>query len=112
MVSLNNFLTRDAKKRWLRSFEKICFMQATTQLLHSIPVDELTGAIAVPIYQTSTFVQEAPGINKGYDYSRSGNPTRQALESIVAGLEGGKVGLAFSSGLAAIDAVLRLLQSG
>lgn len=87
-------------------------MKATTKLLQSIPVDQLTGAIAVPIYQTSTFVQEAPGINKGYDYSRSGNPTRQALETIVAELEGGKVGLAFSSGLAAIDAVLRLLESG
>jgi cystathionine beta-lyase len=87
-------------------------MKATTKLLQSIPVDELTGAIAVPIYQTSTFVQEAPGVNKGYDYSRSGNPTRQALETIVAELEGGQVGLAFSSGLAAIDAVLRLLSSG
>ena len=87
-------------------------MKATTRLLQSIPVDELTGAIAVPIYQTSTFVQEAPGVNKGFDYSRSGNPTRQALETIVAELEGGKVGLAFSSGLAAIDAVLRLLGSG
>ena len=87
-------------------------MKATTKLLQSIPVDQLTGAIAVPIYQTSTFVQEAPGVNKGYDYSRSGNPTRQALETIVAELEGGKVGLAFSSGLAAIDAVLRLLESG
>jgi cystathionine beta-lyase len=88
------------------------YMKATTKLLQSIPVDELTGAIAVPIYQTSTFIQEAPGVNKGYDYSRSGNPTRQALETIVAELEGGEVGLAFSSGLAAIDAVLRLLSSG
>jgi cysteine-S-conjugate beta-lyase len=87
-------------------------MRATTKLLQSIPVDELTGAIAVPIYQTSTFVQEAPGVNKGFDYSRTGNPTRQALENIVAQLEEGKVGIAFSSGLAAIDAVLRLLQSG
>ena len=87
-------------------------MRATTKLLQSIPVDELTGAIAVPIYQTSTFVQEAPGVNKGFDYSRSGNPTRQALETIVAELEGGQVGVAFSSGLAAIDAVLRLLSSG
>src|SRR5579863_9173034 len=87
-------------------------MQATTQLIHSIPVDPLTGAISVPIYQTSTFVQEAPGVNKGYDYSRSGNPTRAALETIVAQLENGSVGLAFSSGLAAIDAVVKLLQSG
>jgi cystathionine beta-lyase len=87
-------------------------MQATTQLIHSIPVDPLTGAISVPIYQTSTFVQEAPGVNKGYDYARTGNPTRAALEKIVAKLEGGHTGVAFGSGLAAIDAVVKLLQSG
>jgi cysteine-S-conjugate beta-lyase len=87
-------------------------MQANTKLIHSIPVDELTGAIAVPIYQTSTFVQEAPGVNKGFDYSRSGNPTRQALEKIVAELESGEQGLAFASGLAAIDAVIKLLDTG
>ena len=87
-------------------------MQANTKLIHSIPVDELTGAIAVPIYQTSTFVQEAPGVNKGFDYSRSGNPTRQALEKIVAELEAGEQGLAFASGLAAIDAVIKLLETG
>src|ERR1700722_16079599 len=87
-------------------------MQATTQLIHSIPVDLQTGAISVPIYQTSTFVQEAPGVNKGYDYARTGNPTRATLESLVAQLEGGSTGIAFGSGLAAIDAVLKLLQSG
>lgn len=87
-------------------------MSATTQLLNSIPVDPLTGAISVPIYQTSTFVQEAPGIHKGFDYSRSNNPTRAALEKIIAELEGGSTGLAFASGLAAIDTVLKLLQSG
>jgi cystathionine beta-lyase len=87
-------------------------MQATTQLIHSIPVDPLTGAVSVPIYQTSTFVQEAPGVNKGYDYARTGNPTRATLESLVAQLEGGSTGAAFASGLAAIDAVLKLLQSG
>ncbi len=87
-------------------------MQATTQLLHSIPVDPQTGAIAVPIYQTSTFVQEAPGVNKGFDYSRTNNPTRQELEKIVAKLEGGTVAAAFASGLAAIDAVIKLLESG
>ena len=87
-------------------------MQATTQLLHSIPVDPLTGAISVPIYQTSTFVQEAPGVNKGYDYSRTGNPTRATLENLVAQLEGGTTGAAFASGLAAIDAVLKLLKTG
>jgi cystathionine beta-lyase len=87
-------------------------MQATTQLIHSIPVDPLTGAIAVPIYQTSTFVQEAPGVNKGYDYARTGNPTRAVLENLVAQLEGGSTGAAFASGLAAIDAVIKLLESG
>jgi cysteine-S-conjugate beta-lyase len=83
-----------------------------TQLIHSIPVDELTGAISVPIYQTSTFVQEAPGVNKGYDYSRTNNPTRATLEKIVAQLEGGTTGIAFASGLAAIDAVVKLLKAG
>jgi cysteine-S-conjugate beta-lyase len=87
-------------------------MQATTQLIHSIPVDPLTGAIAVPIYQTSTFVQDAPGVNKGYDYARTGNPTRAVLENLVAQLEGGSTGAAFASGLAAIDAVIKLLESG
>ena len=87
-------------------------MQATTKLIHSIPVDPQTGAIAVPIYQTSTFVQEAPGVNKGYDYARTGNPTRSVVENLVAELEGGSTAAAFASGLAAIDAVLKLLQSG
>lgn len=87
-------------------------MLSATELIHSIPVDPLTGAISVPIYQTSTFEQEAPGINKGFDYSRSNNPTRAALENLVAKLEFGETGLAFSSGLAAIDAVLKLLKSG
>lgn len=83
-----------------------------TQLIHSIPVDPLTGAISVPIYQTSTFVQEAPGVNKGYDYARSGNPTRATLEDIIAKLENGSTGIAFGSGLAAIDAVIKLLGAG
>lgn len=88
------------------------FYSDYTSLIHDIPSDPLTGAISVPIYQTSTFVQDAPGINKGYDYARSGNPTRAVLESLVARLEGGAVGSAFASGLAAIDAVVKLLQSG
>ena len=88
------------------------FMQETTTFIHSIPVDPLTGAVSVPIYQTSTFVQEAPGVHKGYDYARSNNPTRAVLENLIAGLEKGSRGLAFASGLAAIDAVLKLLQSG
>lgn len=87
-------------------------MITATQLIHSIPVDEQTGAIAVPIYATSTFVQEAPGVNKGFDYARTGNPTRKTLENLMAVLEKGHTGLAFSSGLAAIDAVIKLLKSG
>jgi cystathionine beta-lyase len=83
-----------------------------TQLIHSIPVDPLTGAISVPIYQTSTFEQEAPGVNKGYDYARTNNPTRTVLEQLLAKLENGHTGIAFSSGLAAIDAVVKLLKSG
>lgn len=87
-------------------------MSNATQLIHSIPVCPLTGSISVPIYQTSTFVQEAPGVNKGYDYARSNNPTRATLETIIAQLEKGTTGIAFGSGLAAIDAVLKLLKSG
>ena len=87
-------------------------MSTATELIHSIPVDPLTGAISVPIYQTSTYVQDAPGVNKGYDYARSNNPTRATLEQLIAGLEKGETGIAFGSGLAAIDAVVKLLQSG
>ena len=87
-------------------------MSTATELIHSIPVCELTGSISVPIYQTSTFVQEAPGVNKGYDYSRTNNPTRATLENIIAQLEKGSTGIAFASGLAAIDAVLKLLKAG
>ena len=87
-------------------------MSNATQLIHSIPVDPLTGSISVPIYQTSTFVQDAPGEHKGYDYARSNNPTRAVLEKIIAELEGGAGGYAFASGLAAIDAVVKLLESG
>jgi len=87
-------------------------MSNATELIHSIPVDPLTGSISVPIYQTSTFVQDAPGVNKGYDYARSNNPTREILENIIAKLEGGVKASAFASGLAAIDAVVKLLQSG
>lgn len=87
-------------------------MSQITETIHSLPVDPQTGAVAVPIYQTSTFVQEAPGINKGFDYARTNNPTRKVLEDVIARLEGGRQGIAFSSGLAAIDAVLKLLKTG
>jgi cystathionine beta-lyase len=87
-------------------------MHFETALIHSIPVDPQTGAISTPIYQTSTFVQEAPGVHKGYDYARSNNPTRAVLERLIAELEQGKAGFAFASGLAAIDAVIKLLSAG
>lgn len=86
-------------------------MKETTKILHSIPVDELTGSISTPIYQTSTFVQEAPGVHKGYDYARSNNPTRNVLEDLIATLENGQNSYAFASGLAAIDAVVKLLET-
>ncbi len=85
---------------------------SATKIIHSIPSDPLTGAISVPVYQTSTFIQEAPGVNKGFDYARSNNPTRKVLEDVVAKLEGGNGAFAFATGLAAIDAVLKLLTTG
>lgn len=87
-------------------------MENQTFILHSIPVDPLTGSISTPIYQTSTFVQEAPGVHKGYDYARSNNPTRATLENLIAKIENGSHGFAFGSGLAAIDAVIKLLKYG
>jgi cystathionine beta-lyase len=87
-------------------------MNKITRIIHSIPVDELTGAISVPIYQTATYVQEAPGVNKGYDYARTNNPTRAVLEKIISELEGGIAGFAFASGLAAIDSIVKTLKSG
>ncbi|MES2618460.1 MAG: PLP-dependent aspartate aminotransferase family protein [Bacteroidota bacterium] len=87
-------------------------MNKTTSIIHAIPVDELTGSISVPIYQTATYVQQSPGVNKGYDYARSNNPTRAALENLVAQLEEGHSAYAFATGLAAIDAVLKLLSAG
>jgi len=74
--------------------------------------DTATGAVMTPIYQTSTYAQEAVGQHKGYEYSRTGNPTRTALETCLAALEGTDFGLAFASGMAATDAVLRLLEPG
>jgi cystathionine beta-lyase/cystathionine gamma-synthase len=74
--------------------------------------DPATGAIMTPIYQTSTFAQTDVNEHKGYDYSRAGNPTRTALENALAALEGGRFGLSFSSGMAAIDTVLRLVRPG
>jgi cystathionine beta-lyase/cystathionine gamma-synthase len=74
--------------------------------------DPATGAVIVPIYQTSTYAQSEVGVHKGYDYSRTANPTRAALEACLASLDGGRYGLAFSSGMAAEDTMLHLLESG
>nr|WP_322625771.1 PLP-dependent aspartate aminotransferase family protein [uncultured Flavobacterium sp.] len=87
-------------------------MKEQTAILNNLPIDPLTGSISVPIYQTSTFVQEAPGVHKGFDYARSNNPTRKVLEDTIAQLENGTNGYAFASGLAAIDAVIKLLSAG
>src|SRR5215213_771879 len=88
-------------------------MKLATKLIHAgAAPDPSTGAIMTPIYQTSTYLQIAPGENKGYDYSRAGNPTRTALEEAYAQIENGKYGLAFSSGVAATDAVIKLLAPG
>lgn len=80
-------------------------MHINTKVVHAgVEPDPSTGAIMTPIYQTSTYVQAAPGDNKGYEYARSQNPTRKALEEALAALENAKHGLAFSSGVAATDA--------
>jgi len=96
-----------AKATYLRVMKK------STQYIHAgAHPDPSTGAIMTPIYQTSTYVQEAPGVNKGFEYARSQNPTRQALEEALAIIEDGQFGLAFSSGVAATDAVIKLLKPG
>ncbi|WP_104751109.1 cystathionine gamma-synthase [Helicobacter salomonis] len=88
-------------------------MHMRTKLIHGgISEDGVTGAVSVPIYQTSTYRQNGVGRPKGYEYSRSGNPTRFALEELIADLEGGVKGFAFASGLAGIHAVFSLLQQG
>ena len=88
-------------------------MKIGTKFIHAgVEPDPFTGAIMTPIYQTSTFVQEAPAKHKGYEYARSQNPTRKALEDALAIIENGKYGLAFGSGVAATDAVIKLLAPG
>lgn len=88
-------------------------MKFGTKVIHAgVKPDPHTGAIMTPIYQTSTYVQDAPGKHKGYEYSRSQNPTREVLEKNLAALENGKYGLCFSSGMSAIDAVLKMLKPG
>lgn len=92
---------------------KLNNMKIETKLLHAgIEPDPATGAIMTPIYQTSTYVQQDVHVNKGYEYSRTHNPTRHALEQNLASIENGKFGISFSSGLAAIDSVLKMLKPG
>lgn len=89
------------------------YQKFESALIHGgIDGDPLTGAVNIPIYQTSTYAQQGLGTNKGWEYSRSGNPTRAALEGLIAELEGGTAGFAFASGLAAISTVLSLFHTG
>ena len=88
-------------------------MKFATKSIHAgQEADSTTGAIMTPIYQTSTYVQSSPGQHTGYEYSRTGNPTRTALEKNLAALENGSFGLCFGSGLAAIDSIIKLLSPG
>ena len=88
-------------------------MKIETKFIHSgQKPDPSTGAIMTPIYQTSTFYQETPGKHNGFEYARTGNPTRNALEKNLAGIESGKYGVCFSSGLSAISAVISMLKPG
>ena len=84
-----------------------------TKLIHAgVSPDPTTGAIMTPIYQTSTYVQDGPGNHKGYEYARTQNPTRTVLQNALAAIENGKYGLSFGSGMAATDAVAKLLMPG
>ena len=85
---------------------------STTAIHAGNEPDPTTGAVSVPIYQTSTYAQDALGKNKGFEYARTKNPTRSALEENIAALENAKFGYAFASGMAAIDAVLKLVKGG
>src|SRR4051812_42167517 len=92
---------------------KLIFMGFSTTAIHAgNEPDPTTGAVSVPIYQTSTYAQEGLGRNKGWEYARTQNPTRSALETNIAALEGAKFGFAFASGMAAIDATLKLVKGG
>lgn len=88
-------------------------MKFGTKAIHAgVKPDPVSGAIMTPIYQTSTYVQAAPGKHKGYEYARTQNPTRDALQESLAALENGRYGICFSSGLAAMDAIIKMLKSG
>jgi cystathionine beta-lyase/cystathionine gamma-synthase len=101
------------EKYFLQIVHNYKSMKPATRFIHAgVEPDPSTGAIMTPIYQTSTYVQEAPGKNKGYEYARSQNPTRKALEDALAVIENGKHALSFASGVAATDAVIKLLEPG
>ncbi len=88
-------------------------MKFATKAIHAgIEPDQSSGAIMTPIFQTSTYVQDAPGVHKGYEYARTQNPTRNVLQNQLAALENGQHGICFASGLAATDAIMKLFQSG
>ena len=96
-------MTKHHNKNW----------QFDTRAIHADQeFDPTTGAVITPIYATSTYAQEAPGVHKGFDYGRSHNPTRFAYERAVANLEGGTAAFAFASGMAAISSILELLEAG
>ena len=88
-------------------------MKLDTKVLHAaIKPDPITGSILPPLHQTATYVLDEVGKDKGYDYTRSANPTRQMMEEHLAKLDSGKYGISFSSGMAAVDSCLKLLKSG
>src|SRR2546421_12872552 len=96
-----------------RAFDHDLLRRFATRAVHAGQApDPLSGAVMTPIYQTSTYIQDGLGRNKGFEYARTRNPTREALERNVAALEGGLHGFAFGSGLAALDAVMKLLSAG
>ena len=96
-----------------RVFDEDLTAGFATRAIHAGQRPEpLAGAIMTPIYQTSTYVQEGLGQNKGYEYARGKNPTREALERNVAALEGGRHGFAFSSGMGALDSIMKLFRAG
>src|SRR2546430_16894698 len=105
-VTCRRAFTRSGRRREVK-------MGFSTDCIHAGQEPEATtGAVSVPIYQTSTYVQPELGRHKGYEYARTQNPTRAALEANIAALERGKHGRCFASGMSAIDTVFRLLQSG
>ena len=115
-IKQNFILIKSLKLIYIRKIrvnKNKIFMKFGTKAIHAgVHPDPSTGAIMTPIYQTSTYVQSAPGEHKGYEYARTQNPTRDALQSALAQLENGKFGLCYASGLAATDAVLKLFKPG